>query len=338
VVDGGSGAPLAFYTRVRSDDLGVGSIAVARCDRSGQLVSRLGDVVIAGPPDGMPITAFRDPYVWREQAGWRMIVGGGTADGRGAVLQYGSQDLDHWQYRGVLCSGRAGADDDATRQVWECPQMVEIGDVWALVVSVGLDDRAGYVAASVGRYDGARFVPNRWHRLAFGTAPYATSVFRDRDGRPCMISWLREDLPYEAETSAWAGAHSLVSELGVDRAARVTASPHAGLVSSGAFVNHSPVAWPWVHDLEQSTPAHATHVNAASDSHSEMEVRCSGKHLVRVTRSPSQGGLVVDRPGHPIDVIPAPIPEGAIDVFIDADILEIFSAGCYGAWRLTCDA
>src|SRR5947207_197394 len=84
------------------------------------------------------------------------VVGGGTADGRGAVLQYGSQDLDHWQYRGVLCGGRAGTDDDARRQVWECPQMVEIGGVWALVVSVGLDDRAGYVAASVGRYDGAR--------------------------------------------------------------------------------------------------------------------------------------------------------------------------------------
>lgn len=26
---------------------------------------------------------------------------------------------------------------------------------------------------------------------------------------------------------------------------------------------------------------------------------------------------------------------GTVDVFVDADILEVFGAGSYGAWRLT---
>jgi hypothetical protein len=37
----------------------------------------------------------------------------------------------------------------------------------------------------------------------------------------------------------------------------------------------------------------------------------------------------------PVDVIPCLHPSGPIDVFVDADILEVFNGGVYGAWRLT---
>jgi Glycosyl hydrolases family 32 N-terminal domain len=153
---------------------------------------------------------------------------------------------------------------------------------------------------TVGSYDGARFVPAGWNRLAFGTAPYATSVFRDRDGRPCMISWLQEDPQHEPGTSGWAGAESLVAELAVDTAGRLTATPHPGLASSTMFANHAPGAWPWAHDLEASAPALATHLTAAADSPAEIQLRRGDQHLVRVTRSPVHDGghaLSVDQAG-----------------------------------------
>ena len=33
------------------------------------------------PPAGLDLVAFRDPFVMREDAGWRMFVGAATRDG-----------------------------------------------------------------------------------------------------------------------------------------------------------------------------------------------------------------------------------------------------------------
>jgi beta-fructofuranosidase len=334
VVDDAGGVPRAFYTRVRIDGLELGSIAVARCDPSGRLASGSGDVVVAGPPDGMPVTAFRDPYVWREPAGWTMVVGVGTADGAGGVLQYRTRDLDRWWPTGVLCRGRVEAGHPTARQVWECPQMIEVDDTWVLIVSVQVGGRAGYVAAAVGSYDSARFVPTGWQRLAFGTAPYATSVFHDRDGRPCMISWLQEDPDRDTRTIGWAGAQSLVSELAVDRAGRITATPHPGVAHHAAFAGPSPATWPGECDLAAAGPGLATHLTAVVDGDAEIRLRHARQRLVQITRSPARDGLVVDRPGRASDIMPCRDPSAPVEVFIDADILEVFSGGAYGAWRL----
>jgi hypothetical protein len=125
-----------------------------------------------------------------------------------------------------------------------------------------------------------------------------------------------------------------VSELAIDGAGRVTASPHSCLARTTAFAHHAPVAWPWIHDLAGVDPALATHSTAAADGPVEIELRHSHQQLVHVTRSPANDGLLVDRPGHAIDVIPCPNPSATIELFVDADILEIFSDGGYGAWRL----
>ncbi|MFZ0088289.1 MAG: glycoside hydrolase family 32 protein, partial [Solirubrobacteraceae bacterium] len=291
------GARRAFYTRVQLDDLEAGSIAVARGDESGAMTSGVDDVVVPGPPDDIPITAFRDPYVWRERDGWTMIVGAGTADGDGAVLQYRSTDLDRWRYTGVLCRGRVATADDVSWQVWECPQLIDIDGVWLLVVSVQCDGRAGQVAAATGGYDGARFVPRRWQRLAFGTAPYATSVFRDRDGRPCMISWLQEDLGPVSAARGWAGAQSLVSELAIDNTGRVIAAPHPNLTTSTLLANRTPPAGPCVHDLRSSASGLATHLTVSTDDAPVIEVRQGQRRVGRVTRSRSHPELQIERLG-----------------------------------------
>jgi beta-fructofuranosidase len=333
VVDDAAGVPRLFYTSVRLDDLEIGSIAMARYIGSERWASTPEDVVVAGPPEDLAVTAFRDPYVWRDATGWTMIVGCGLADGTGAVLQYRSRDLDRWRCTGVLCAGRVGADPGGGREVWECPQMVQVDDVWVLAASVQDAGRIGPVVAATGSYDGDRFDPEGWRRLAFGTAPYATSLFRDRDGRVGMISWLREDPQHEC-ASGWAGAHSLVAELAIDSAGRLAAAPHSGLAASGAFANHAPVIWPWVHDLAGGAPARAVHVTAAAEAPVAIDLRHNHEPLARIGRSPAGDGLVVCRPGQEVDFIPCPHPSATIELFVDTDILEIFSGGAYGAWRL----
>jgi sucrose-6-phosphate hydrolase SacC (GH32 family) len=318
----------AFYTRVTVDDPDAGQIAVARCHGVDRLTSSADEVIIATPPRGVAV--FRDPYIWRGERGWTMIVGAGTSDGAGAVLQYRSADLDRWRYTGVLCSGRVPGLNDELRQVWECPQLMRVGDRWVLVVSVQAGGSAGCVAALTGSYDGSRLVDGNWRRLAFGTAPYATSLFQDRRGHPCMISWLREDPRWKTDPAGWAGAHSLVSSLAIDPAGRVTASPHPALLRATVFTRLACTSSLCAMRMIPGAPEHAA---VRGDGPVEIEVRQETRRLARITRSRGQSTLTIDRPGARLDLIPCGVGD-AIEVFVDADILEVFVGGNYGAWRL----
>ena len=48
--------------------------------------------VIAQAPNQLDITAFRDPCLWREDDGWRALIGSGIRGGGGTVLLYRSPD------------------------------------------------------------------------------------------------------------------------------------------------------------------------------------------------------------------------------------------------------
>ena len=303
----------AYYTRVHGADPDVAQVAVARFDASGLFHSGPEDVVIPGPPDGLGITAFRDPFVIPDGTGLRMIVGAGAADGTGLALGYRSADPDRWHYDGVLRRGRIGsASGVRADEVWECPQLVHIGDEQVLIVSLQSDDQADHVAVSVG--DGG------WQRLVHGPSAYATSAFTDRDGRPCVISWLREDERHDPASRPWSGAQSLVSVLGIDADGRVTLTPHENVLGSPLFTT------PATGVLDAGgPPVHMTFRGPV-----DVEVRY-GRHSLLRARDEGRN-LAVTRPGRGTDLLLGSSPE--THVFLDADIVEIYTGGAYGAWRL----
>lgn len=181
-----------------------------------------------GPVLDIGSTEFRDPKVfWYAPGGhWAMAVVRAT-DNR--VAFYRSPDLLHWKETGGF--GPAGARAAA----WECPDLFEIpvqgrpGETrWVLAVSVNGNAPGGGsgVQYFVGRFDGARFVPEQ----DWGDAPvwidhgadfYAAATWNDipaRDGRRLMIAWatnLRyaEAIPAEVQR----GAMSLPRELTLAR-------------------------------------------------------------------------------------------------------------------------
>jgi beta-fructofuranosidase len=152
-----------------------------------------------------------------------MLLGGADPAGDGRVLAYRSADLVSWQYAGVFAAGRVDVGRPHVRQVWECPQLASFGDREVLVVSVQVDGAAGPVLALLGERDGDRFRVCDIQRLISGPAAYATTLFRDRDDRLCMLSWLRDECVRPGRE--WAGAHSAVSTLGVCDG-RVVVAPH----------------------------------------------------------------------------------------------------------------
>jgi beta-fructofuranosidase len=94
-------------------------------------------------------------------------------------------------------------------------------------VSVLHDGVLHGVAYALGDYDGCTFTPEVWGEFGRGGVMYATTSFVDRDGRRCVMSWLRE-AGVAPEGSPWAGALSVPWVLRVS-GDLLLAEPHPNL-------------------------------------------------------------------------------------------------------------
>ena len=163
--------------------------------------------VIAGPPEGLDVTGFRDPYVWREDDGWYMVLGSGIRGQGGMVMLYRSSNLYEWEYLGPLCQGSL----EETGHNWECPNFLPLGDRHLLIFSPEPFRQAHYY---LGRYAGHRFTPEAHGLLDYGGLYYAPQAFFNEGDRCICFGWLLEGRTEEAYRAAgWAGVQSLPREL-----------------------------------------------------------------------------------------------------------------------------
>lgn len=224
------GPAALFYTAVHLGDLDDGRVRIARPTDDTWDTWMKGDVV-AAPPPGLDLLAFRDPWVMRDGAGWRMVLGCGLTDGTATALGYVSDDLEHWTYDGVIASRhREELDPVWAGAGWECPQLFPLGGDWVLTFSVWEPDEIHYEAYAVGALVDGRFTARNWGRLSWGPSYYAGSAFLDRDGARGLIYWLRG---VTDPAGRWAGAHSVPHTLRLD-GDRVVAEPHAAVAAARA--------------------------------------------------------------------------------------------------------
>ena len=181
--------------------------------------------VIAAPPAGVDVTAYRDHCVWREGSRWRQLVGSGIRGRGGTAFLYESADLRTWDYIGPLYIGDASAGDPAATDwegtMWECVDLFRAGsgvlgdsggpadDV--LVFSAWDDGDTRHPLYWTGRYAGDSYTPRQLRRLDYGGRYfYAPQSFADDAGRRVMFGWLQEGRTDEAMVAAgWAGVMSL---------------------------------------------------------------------------------------------------------------------------------
>ena len=267
--------PVAFYTSVRAPAVDVGrirSVHLANGSRS--------EVLVSVPPE-VEATEFRDPFVWRTGDGWRMLVGGATPDAAAAWV-FTSPDLAAWAYAGVAASRPATETaGTGTGQAWECPQRLEIDGREVLVVSVWEPDRLHHVAYRVGE---------TWRRLTYGPSHYAGSVFTDTDGRPGMVTWLRE-----VTGDGWAGATSLPATLSLS-SDRLVARPHDAVLGRRRPATSREL--PLAADIEwAATPGAALgSVGFALVATSDAVALTAGDHQVALPWSGEPLRLVLDGP------------------------------------------
>jgi len=216
-----------FYTSVQTPAFGIGRVRSATPNDPDWQVWTKGPVAVEAPPE-LDLVAYRDPFVFRDGPGWRMLVGAALAEGTAAALSYSSPDLITWSYDGIAVQRSAAERDPVwTGALWECPQLFELDGRHVLVTSVWFDDVLHYAAYAVGRYADGLFLPESWGQLSYGPSYYAPSFFRDADGHPSLSFWLRG---VGDRAAGWMGAHSVPHRLALD-SDRLVATPHARLAA-----------------------------------------------------------------------------------------------------------
>ena len=309
VVDGEDARIL--YTSVVHPNLGLGRVRMATPDDEGWDTWTKRAIVVS-PPDDLDLIAFRDPFVIRENAAWRMFVGAATRDGQALALTYTSDDLSTWRYDGVALSRSTGEVEPVWMgALWECPQIFEVDGHWAMVSSIWDDDvlhYAGYAIGGPDSYRDGRFSPTDWGQLSFGESYYAPSFFRDRDGRPSLIFWMRG---VSDAQQGWASCLSIPYLLSVQEG-RLVAEPHPEVAARrthtiGVSEHATAVDIEW-----RPTPGD----RLTFDSHSG---KCA---QLRV----EDRSIIMERPGQ--EPCSMPWSGGPVRVIADGPVLEVSSSDC----------
>lgn len=318
------GTLIAFYCALR-DDRWWQPVTSAVSHDGGRTFTKRPDLLLPQPPEGTSM--FRDPYVWRDGAHWRMLVGSGTTDGRGAAQQYLSTDLRHWQYAGPFLTRAPQSLDGGgdTEEGWECVQYADFGGSRGALLLSAWDpqDGAARTVAYVGRDQGTDFATGAPQRLDHGPdfyAPALLAVPREAEAPPGGAlgrRWLMWAWSWEARDAArvgapsawtdevgWAGMLTLPREvtLGANGSLRQRPAPelHAlrgpvDLRKRGAATARTP------HDLGPTSRAFdlQARLQRSADGRAAAGVRLltssdDTEHL-DILLDPETGDLVVDR-------------------------------------------
>lgn len=208
----GANAMVALYTSAgeTGDVAGKQQQSIAYSIDGGKTFIRYtGNPVIKNNDDNL-----RDPKVfWHEGSKqWVMALAKGWARG---VEFYGSTNLTNWNHLSTFVIDLTGRPSFQ----WECPDLIQLGDKWVLLVSV---NPGGPVLGSgmmyfVGNFDGKEFKADAldyplW--LDYGMDCYAGVTWSNTGDRKIMIGWMNNwTYAGAVPCSPWRSAMTLPREL-----------------------------------------------------------------------------------------------------------------------------
>jgi beta-fructofuranosidase len=307
---------IAFYSANRQDRWSQ-PVTTATSYDGGHTFRARGDLLIPEVPEGL--TMYRDPYVWRDGDGWRMLVGAALSDGRAAALLYESPDLEAWNYLGPFHASESRAVREMlTGEGWECPQFLPAGSGRGALIVSAWDDHDGprCVVAMVGDVHGDRFEPGPPALLDYGPDCYAPALLRGPGDRWLLWGWSWEarDEVWSDE-DGWAGVLTIPREITVVDGEVFQRPAEEVLALRGEQLELGEV--PRSFDLEATGEGILRLVTGADEY---LEIRLAA------------GEVVVDRDHASLDPrarggsYRMPCPSGELRVVVDRSIAEIFTA------------
>ena len=203
----GKNAVIAFYTSAGTSQ--TQSIAYS-LDNGKTFTKYAGNpIVTSNVPD------FRDPKVfWNEDTQlWNLILAAGQQ-----MSIYSSKNLKDWTFESHFGEGYGNHDG-----VWECPDLIKMGNKWVLLCNINPGGPYGGSATQyfVGHFDGHKFTcesaPTITKWLDYGKDQYATVTFNNApNGRIVAIPWMSNwQYGNHVPTLQFRSANGLPRELGL---------------------------------------------------------------------------------------------------------------------------
>ncbi len=259
-------------------------------------------------PEGGSTVDFRDPKIWREDAGaYYAVVGNRTEDGSGAILLFRSADAVAWEFVRMLdrCSNQYG-------KMWECPDFFPLDGRQVLLTSpqemrpVGLEFHAGNgTLCLIGDYEpnGKGFTRQYVQAIDYGLDFYAPQTLLTPDGRRVMIAWMQnwDTVGAKPHHCRWFGQTILPRELSV-RDGRLIQNPVRELETyrrNRMLLQNIPVSGevnlPGIQGrtLDMTVTVHPI----GNESYRWFRIRVAkdGEHETIIRYRPDQGTVKIDR-------------------------------------------
>jgi levanase/fructan beta-fructosidase len=203
----GKDAIIAFYTSAAESQ----TQSMAYSTDGGRTFTKYdkNPVVTFNAPD------FRDPKVfWYEGTNrWIMMLAVGQE-----MQIWSSANLKDWNKESSF-----GSEYGCHGGVWECPDMLKIGDKWVLICNINPGGPFGGSATQyfVGDFDGKKFtcesMPKVTKWLDYGKDHYATVSFSNApDGRITVLAWMSNwQYANQVPTKQFRSANSIARVLGL---------------------------------------------------------------------------------------------------------------------------
>lgn len=138
-------------------------------------------------PEELNSSNFRDPKIWKHGESWYCVLGS-QKDGDACCAIFCSQDLIHWDYRGVLVQGFGKLGT-----MWECPDFFPLEDKYVLQCSpMNMGERKAIYLVGTMDYESCRFHWDRMGEIDCGFDFYGPQTMKDPLGRRIMIGWQNE--------------------------------------------------------------------------------------------------------------------------------------------------
>ena len=203
----GKDAVVAFYTSAGAAQ----TQSIAYSTDNGETFKKYANnpILTSDVPD------FRDPNVfWNEEVKqWNLILAAGQQ-----MNIYSSKNLKNWKYESSFGEGYGNHGG-----VWECPDLLKMGDKWVLICNINPGGPFGGSATQyfVGSFDGHKFTceskPEVTKWMDYGKDHYATVSFSNApDGRIVVLPWMSNwQYANQVPTQQFRSANGLPRDLGL---------------------------------------------------------------------------------------------------------------------------
>eukprot|EP01080_Neovahlkampfia_damariscottae_P004817 gene4817-8403_t len=305
--------------------------------------------ILSNKPIGNELS-FRDPFIFKENKKWKMLLSSGYNDTGGNVIIYESDILksNNWKYKGKLIDDEYTIKyKNITGTIWECPILISFENHHQSVLFLSADKTEPHQSQwySLGILKNKKFIPERMRLMDSGYL-YAVNSFKHSNGNDLLIGWIKESRSRDDQIKdGWSGSLSLPSNFKISNDGYLEFEPikeieslRKSLVSS--FRNSKLLEKTLILEKGNFIEIYSTfllkdqisnkfgfYIKSSNDFKENTKIYFDkAKYQIIIEREDSSLSSSVEKYNHIVDVprlvgINQPLE---IRIFIDASVIEVF--------------